>query len=214
MVPPPRTDEDALNTFDPNTSRTTTAMLAALHDSEATEAWEAFDRRYRSVLIGFARNLGLSDEEAADVAQETLSRFVEQYREGRYDRERGRLGAWLVGIARYRVLDVRRAQGRNPRRGESAMVDMDDEASLEGVWDRQRRVRILEIAQERLKASGRSDPRTIEAFDLLMVHGLAPNVVAEQLEMPVQSVYVAKSRIAERLQRLVEEVEAEFDEEA
>jgi len=203
-----------MNAFDPNISRTTTAMLAALHDPQANEAWEAFDRRYRSVLIGFARNLGLSDEEAADVAQETLSRFVEQYREGRYERERGRLGAWLVGIARYRVLDVRRAQGRNPRRGESAMVDMDDEASLEEVWDRQRRLRILELAQERLKESGRSDPKTIEAFELLMVHGLSPTVVAEQMEMPLQSVYVAKSRIAERLQRLVEEVEAEFDEEA
>ena len=189
-------------------------MLVALHDPAATEVWEAFDRRYRPVLIGFARNLGLADEEAADVAQETLSRFVEQYRDGRYDRERGRLGAWLVGIARYRVLDVRRAKGRNPLRGESAMVDMDDEASLGEVWDRQRRVRILEIARQRLKESGRSDARTIEAFDLLMVHGLAPSVVAEQLDMPVQSVYVAKSRIAERLHKLVEEVEAEFDEEA
>lgn len=94
------------------------------------------------------------------------------------------------------------------------MVDMDDEASLGEVWDRQRRVRILEIARQRLRESGRSDARTIEAFDLLMVHGLAPSVVAEQLDMPVQSVYVAKSRIAERLHKLVEEVEAEFDEEA
>ena len=94
------------------------------------------------------------------------------------------------------------------------MVDMDDEASLEEVWDRQRRLRILELAQERLKDSGRSDPKTIEAFELLMVHGLSPTVVAEQMEMPLQSVYVAKSRIAERLQKLVEEVEAEFDEEA
>ena len=37
-------------------------------------------------------------------------------------------------------------------------------------------------------------------------------VLAEQLEMPIQSVYVAKSRTAERLQRLVSEIEADFDE--
>ena len=75
-----------MSDFDPNNSRTTTAMLAALHDPAATAAWEAFDARYRPILHGFARNLGLSDEEAADVAQETIARFVEQYREGRYDR--------------------------------------------------------------------------------------------------------------------------------
>lgn len=200
--------------FDPAVSRTTTAMLAALHDPAATAAWEAFDARYRPILHGFARNLGLSDEEAADVAQETLARFVEQYRDGRYDRERGRLGAWLVGIARYRVLDVRRGHGRRPLRGESAMIDLDDDRSLGDLWEKQRRARIAELAMKRLRDTGRGDPKTLEAFELLMVHGLAPAVVAEQLDMPVQSVYVAKSRVAERLQRLVGEIESEFDEAA
>ena len=202
-----------MTAFDPEQSRTTTAMLAALHDPQEVAAWEAFDARYRPVLVGFARNLGLTLEEAADVAQETIARFVEQYREGRYDRERGRLGAWLVGIARYRILDVRRAQGRRALRGESAMVDMDDEGSLSAAWESERRARIIGLAMERLRASSRTDPRTIEAFELLMVHGMTAAVVAEQLDMPVQSVYVAKSRIASRLQDLVREVEAEFDEE-
>ncbi len=203
-----------MSDFDPNNSRTTTAMLAALHDPAATAAWEAFDARYRPILHGFARNLGLSDEESADVAQETIARFVEQYREGRYDRERGRLGAWLVGIARYRILDVRRAHGRRAVRGESAMVDLDDDRSLGDLWERERRSRIAELAMSRLRDSGRSDPRTMQAFEMLMVHGLTPAVVSEQLEMPIQSVYVAKSRIAERLQKLVAEIESEFDEAA
>ena len=92
------------------------------------------------------------------------------------------------------------------------MVDMDDEASLSAAWESERRTRIIGLAMERLRGSGRTDTRTIEAFELLMVHGMSASVVAEQLEMPVQSVYVAKSRIASRLQDLVREVEAEFDE--
>ena len=165
------------------------------------------------MLVGFARNLGLTPEEAADVAQETLARFVEQYREGRYERERGRLGAWLVGIARYRVPDVRRAHGRRAVRGESAMVDLDDEASLSAAWDAEEEGedhRPGDGATPGLRSHRSEDDRGVRAF---MVHGLTAPVVAEQLEMPVQSVYVAKSRIATRLQSLVEEVEAEFDEE-
>ena len=50
-------------------TRTTTAMLEALHDPANAEVWEAFDRRYRSILIGFARNLGLNDQDAADVGR-------------------------------------------------------------------------------------------------------------------------------------------------
>ena len=197
--------------FDPDQSRTTSAMLAALHDPAEVAAWESFDARYRPVLVGFARNLGLSDEESADVAQETLARFVEQYREGRYDRERGRLGAWLVGIARYRVLDVHRAHGRRALRGESAMVDLADEASLAEAWESQRRARILELAMERLRAGGRTDPRTIEAFELLMVHGLSTQAVAEQMGVSDHDVYLAKSRVAQRLRKIIERLEAEYD---
>jgi hypothetical protein len=40
-------------------TRTTTEMLAALHDARNEPAWEAFDARYRPIIVGFARNLGL-----------------------------------------------------------------------------------------------------------------------------------------------------------
>lgn len=203
-----------MNLPDPNLSRTTTAMLDALHNPSDVAAWEEFDVRYRPVLIGFARNLGLDDADAADVAQETLTRFLEQYRDGRYQRERGRLGAWLVGIARYRILDLRRKHGRRPLRGESAMVDLDDEKGMTEVWEEERRKSVLRQAMDRLRSGSRTDEKTIRAFEMLFVHGMNPQAVADELEMSVQGVYVAKSRIAERLQKLVTQIEQEFDEDA
>ena len=203
-----------MNLSDPNLSRTTTAMLDALHNPADVAAWEEFDTRYRPVLIGFARNLGLDDADAADVAQETLARFLEQYRDGRYQRERGRLGAWLVGIARYRILDLRRKHGRRPLRGESAMIDLDDEKGMTEVWEEERRKAVLRQAMDRLRSGSRTDEKTIRAFEMLFVHGMNPQAVADELEMSVQGVYVAKSRIAERLQKLVTQIEQEFDEDA
>ena len=202
-----------MTTPDPNASRTTTAMLHALHDPDAAGVWDEFDARYRPVLIGFARNLGLDDADAADVAQDTLTRFLEQYRDGKYERDRGRLGAWLVGIARYRVLDLRRKHGKRALRGESAMVDMDDEMGLTQVWEEERRKTILRQAMDQLRSSGRSDEKTIRAFEMLFIYSMTPQAVAEELEMTVQGVYVAKSRVAERLQVIVKNIENDFDEE-
>ena len=199
---------------DPNLSLTTTAMLDALHDPAAGAVWAELDARYRPILIGFARNLGLDDADAADVAQETLTKFLEQYRDGRYDRERGRLGAWLVGIARYRVLDVRRKHGKRPLRGESAMIDIDDEKGMTEVWEDERRKAILRQAMDRLRNESRTDEKTISAFEMLFVHGMTAQAVAEELGLSVQGVYVAKSRIAERLQKIVGNIENEFDEDA
>ena len=190
-------------------------MLEALQDPQQQAAWEAFDRRYRPILVGFARNLGLVEEDAADVAQETLARFVIEYRDGRYDRDRGRLGAWLVGIARYRVLDHHRKRaGKRQLVGESAIVDLDDQAQLSRIWEEERRRSVLRTAMDELQSNTRTNPKTIKVFELLMVHGLSSQNVAEQLEMTVHDVYIAKSRVAQRLRSIVERLESEYDDAA
>ena len=198
-----------------NLDRTTTAMLDALHDANNATMWEAFDRRYRPILIGFSRNLGLGEQDAADIAQETLARFLAEYRDGRYDRDKGRLGAWLVGIARYRILDLhRRRSGKRQLAGESAIVDMDDEQHLSKVWEDQRRQAVLQNAMIELKENSRTDPRTIRIFEMLMVHGVQAQAVADEMEITVHDVYLAKSRVAQRLRKIVERIEAEYDDDA
>ncbi len=94
------------------TMKTTTALLEALHDPACEQVWQEFDGRYRPVIIALALHLGLRHDEASEVAQETLSQFVRDYLAGRYDRGRGRLRSWILGIARHRILDVQRHRQR------------------------------------------------------------------------------------------------------
>lgn len=193
-------------------TRTTTAMLDALHDSENAAVWETFDRRYRPILIGFARNLGLTEQDAADVAQETLTRFISEYRIGRYDRAKGRLGAWLVGIARYRILDHRRRHAGKPQLvGESGIPDIDDPAQMTQVWENERRLAVLRSAMDELRSTSKTDPKTIKIFEMLMVHEMTPHAAAEEAGVTVHDVYLAKSRVAQRLRKIVERIEAEYD---
>jgi RNA polymerase sigma-70 factor (ECF subfamily) len=194
--------------------RTTTALLAALHDSANADAWGLFDRRYRPILIGFARSCGLSEHDAAEVAQSTLVRFIEQYREGRYDRGRGRLGAWLVTIARYRVLDHRRkVHSIAVTARESTIVNLDDDRSVGDAYEAQRRLAILREAMVELRERTKTDPRTIRAFELLYYHGMTVQAVAADLGMQAQDVYLAKSRIAARVREIVARIEQEYEEE-
>ena len=81
-------------------TRTATAMLEDLRDPGNQTVWQEFDTRYRPILIGFARKLGLSNEDSADAAQDALIQFVRSYRAGKYERQRGRLSSWVIGIAR------------------------------------------------------------------------------------------------------------------
>ena len=104
-------------------TRTTTALLDDLADPANEAVWHDFDARYRPVLVGFGRRLGLGAEDAADAAQDALARFVRSYREGRYDRGRGRLSSWIIGIARNCIVDQMRTRAaRHEERGISAMT--------------------------------------------------------------------------------------------
>ena len=77
-------------------STTNTSLLAGLRDRSNDACWSEFFGRYQPLLVGFGHKLGLSETDAQDAAQETLMAFVSTYREGGYDRQKGRLRTWLM----------------------------------------------------------------------------------------------------------------------
>jgi RNA polymerase sigma factor (sigma-70 family) len=194
-------------------TRTTTALLAGLGDAANDGAWAEFDARYRPILTGFARRLGLDDAGAADAAQETLLQFLREYRAGRYDRSRGRLRNWLIALARTRIAAVRRAASRDRVvRGDSAIVDMHDGSALTQAWEMERRQVILHLALDELRRTSRAHDRTLRAFELLVARAMPAAEVARSLEMSVQDVYVAKNRLAVRLREIIARIEDAYTE--
>lgn len=195
----------------PELTRTTTALLDDLADQDAA-AWSAIDARYRPVLIAFAMRMGLEATDAADAAQEALARFAQAYRSGRYDRGRGRLGSWLLGIARNCIRDVHAAGARRRApRGQSALVDIEDEREIEDVWTAERDQHLLTEAMNALRGRSDFDERTIRTFEMLTVHGLSPANVAREMNVSMNDVYLAKHRCLKRLRAIVARMTEAFE---
>lgn len=192
-------------------TRTTTALLEGLHDSADEEVWRAFDQRYRPIIIGFGRRLGLSAEDAADAAQETLAHFVKSYRAGKYDRDRGRLRSWIIGIARHCILDMQHRRAAAPQRGLSAIVDLPDESALTAMWDQECRQEILRRGLTELRRQTRTGPDTIRAFEMLAFDGLRPAEVALRLSMSRNDVYLAKHRCLSRLREILDQIQCVYE---
>ncbi len=187
---------------------TTTELLQGLHQSGGSWAWDEFDRRYRPILFGFLRHMGLNETDAADVAQDTLACFVKDYRSGKYDREQGRLRTWLIGIARCRLADLRRVEvRRREARGESAIQDMSDSIDIEAAWEAEQRRVMFHQAIAELKRSSRFEERTIEAFERAVLHHEPIDRVSADLGLSPQEIYNAKNRVVERLREIVKRFE-------
>lgn len=183
---------------------TTTRMLEALADRSNHAAWEAFVQRYRPVVVGYARKLGVSAADHEDVAQQVLAEFARGLAAGSYQRGKGRLRAWLFGIARNQVRLWRRQHAARHSSLPEQGVESDD-AIAEALWEREWQDHILRRSMEALKAV--VTPQTLEAFAMFAIEGVPAEVVAQQLGMTPNAVFGAKRRVLEKLREFGEQIQ-------
>jgi RNA polymerase sigma-70 factor, ECF subfamily len=189
---------------------TTTVLLESLKDPAQDAVWREFDARFRPLLAAFAARLGLDAGEAEDVAQESLVEFVRAYRNGRYDRTRGRLSSWVISIAKNCILHRHRSLARAAgRQGVWAPADEGDPARLSAIWEEEQQRLIIVRAMDLLREGRMAEP-TLKAFELVAIRGVPVEEAARQCGMSVDAVYSAKKRVTGRLREIVEELTASW----
>ena len=190
------------------TWNTNTAILAQLETFSAETAWTGLLAHFEPLLTRYARRAGLSADEAPDVVQEILVAFALAYRRGTYDTQRGRLSAWLFGIARREVANARRGVALDPVGGSAALPEIEEsqrDDPLETIWEEEWRRSILERCIERVRQE--VEPATWDCFALQVFEGLGADEVVARLSLPRTKVYNAKHRVSRRLRELALEHE-------
>ncbi|MBP7933573.1 MAG: sigma-70 family RNA polymerase sigma factor [Phycisphaerae bacterium] len=192
---------------------TSTVLLSQLKDARNDRAWSDFVQRYWRLLNAFGLKLGLGREDAADAAQEALVAFVEAYRQGRYERDRGRLRHWLFGIARNKVLHMLRSRAAqhvvSPEGGKSDLLfNVPDDQSISEVWELQWRQAVLRACLDQVKSE--MSPETIRAFELMVSGEVSSGVAAAQLGMTVNAVMKAKRRVLVRMREVYRQMETDW----
>jgi RNA polymerase sigma-70 factor (ECF subfamily) len=154
-------------------------------------AWEQFG----SLVFTYCSRALNDRGQAADSVQET---FVSAWRSrDRFDPTKGTMAAWLLGIARYRVLDAYRAAPRvpTPGIGDDAFDRPDPAPSgQDTLGDR------LLVAH----ALDTLSPRAREVVELAFYSDLTQTEIAARLDLPLGTV---KSDMRRALQRLRTHIE-------
>lgn len=189
--------------------KTTSTILESLRDRDDLAAWSDLVDHFQAPIVRWGLRLGLSRTDAEDAAQETLAAFARNYKLNRYDRSKGRLKNWLLGIAHRQILVAkRRAATRsrvqleigghyNPDDSSdtfepSAPVSADEEWwNVE--WERNIYERCLEQVRREVSQ------QTMEIFRLLVSDGLSTTQAAERVGVAPAIVYHAKSRVTKRI---------------
>ncbi len=192
---------------------TSAELLRGLMDPDNRTVWQDYVERYRPVLLEYARRLGLHADDAEDTAQQTLLAFLEGYRAGRYDPQKGRLRQWLFGIATHAIRQChkrrpRAAQVADPDTGTGFFERIADDDALQDVWEDEWRTALFAHCLAEVRAE--VTPQTYAAFDRFACQDQPAAAVAAELGISENAVYGAKRRVLDRVRELVRERSEEW----
>jgi len=190
------------------------SLLDRLRDWEDQAGWREFFDTYWKFIYSMAVRAGLSDQEAEDVVQETVTSVARKMPEFQYEPERCSFKGWLMHVTRLRIVDQLRR--RQPAFGQQRGNDHDTSqtptvervpdpagaAAFDVVWDEEWERNLLDAAMERVKL--RVKPEHYQIFYLGAVKGLGTGEVARMLQVNIGQVYLVRHRIAKEVKREVE----------
>jgi RNA polymerase sigma-70 factor (ECF subfamily) len=198
---------------DPSSLASSLLVRIRLRDERA---WQRLAHLYEPIIRAWCRRAGLQEGDAADVAQEVFQAAFTGIDRFRRDAEGQSFRGWLHGITRNKVHDLRRRAAHRPQAvggtefgrrvaAEPAPLDAelwggelaDESADESAVVSPEERSLLYRRALDLMRTDFAE--RTWRAFWATTVDGRPAADVAAEMGMTVGAVYVAKSRVLNRL---------------
>lgn len=183
---------------------TSVSMLERLAGAPTDADWRRLDDMYRPLLRAWIGRAGVPASDVDDLVQDVLVVVIREVAE--FERRRqGAFRAWLRTILTNRVKDYFRGQKYRPTAtGDSDFLRQLDElelpeSALSKLWEREHDEHVAAALMQRVR--GDFDPVTCQAFRRHALEGEPAVQVAKALDLSLNSVLLAKSRVLKRLRQ-------------
>jgi RNA polymerase sigma-70 factor (ECF subfamily) len=193
--------EESAGTHGGDPGSTAGSLLEGIRQRDP-DAWRRLARLYAPLVYGWCRRAGLQASDAEDVLQEVFLTVAARVGDFRHGGAGDTFRGWLWAITRHKIGDLlrRRARQDRPAGGSGALQRLleapdawtgecaDAGSGPGGLYHR---------ALDSIRAQ--FEERTWQAFWRVVVEGQAPADVAAALGLSRNAVYIARSRVLQRL---------------
>ena len=172
------------------------------------QAWKDLTDLYRPLIIGWLNRQGVPAGDLEDLSQDILLSVVKHLPGFQHSGRRGAFRAWLRTIVCNRTTDYWRAldAGTQAQGGSGATAALqqlaDPDSDLNRQWDEEHDRYVLNCLLDLVEEE--FEPITLKAFRRVALDGASGAEAAEELGMSLAAVYVAKSRVLQRIRREAE----------
>jgi RNA polymerase sigma-70 factor (ECF subfamily) len=188
-------------------SETQQSLLLRAQNGEES-AWNDLTALYRPLILAWLNRQGVPARDLEDLSQDIFVSLVKHLPTFQHSGNLGAFRGWLRAIVCSRTIDYWRSTdpGREASGGSgatAALQQLEDPASdLNRRWDEEHDRYVLRCLLDLVEEE--FEPATLKAFRRLALEGASGAEAAEELGMSVPAVYVAKSRVLQRLRQVAE----------
>lgn len=189
---------------------TRTTLLIRLKSEDREADWEDFYDLYGQVILRYAQKLGLDEDDAFDVLQETMTILMRKLKTFTYDPHQGKFRNYLLTIVHRCALGSMRRTSRREEVSADALGG-DGSSLLESLaapdltgadeqnhtWQQS----VLEHGLDILQRDTSIKPTTLQVFIANSVHNRPASEVAKRFGIKENAVYQIKNRMLERLRK-------------
>lgn len=184
---------------------TSLSLLQRLKSSPESENWNRLVELYAPLIRTWLRKYDVQETDTDDLLQEVLLAVSKDLNRFDHNGRTGVFRAWLKAILVNRLRKFWQSRDRRPQaRGNSdndeRLVQLEDPASeLSQIWNQQHDQYVLR--QLLALTEPHFESTTWKAFCRVAMEGAKPDVVAAELEISLNAVCLAKSRVLRKLRQ-------------
>jgi RNA polymerase sigma-70 factor, ECF subfamily len=186
--------------------QTSASLLERLRDRADSDAWSRMVDLYSPLIRKWLGRYGLAQADVDDISQTVLSAVVANLPHFQHNGRVGAFRSWLRTITVNSVRQKFRADRKRPDSpgGRALIASLseweDPESHLSQLWDRAHDAHVLRTLLT--WAEPEFETKTWQAFRRQVLDETQPRSVAAELDMTVNAVLIAKSRVMKRLREL------------
>lgn len=184
------------------------SLIQRLQDGGDNAAWEEFASIYRPVIVRIALRKQMQFDDAEDLAQQVLLLVLKNINKWKSDPARARFRTWLQTVVRNATMNALSRRPKDQASGGTDSLqqlhqrpDKADSLSFDLEWQRET---LRWVAQQ---VRGEFESTTWTAFWDTAIEQLPAQEVAEKIGRSVGAVYIARSRVMQRIKQRIAELD-------
>lgn len=184
-------------------SSTSASLLERIRHDPAASQWQTLVEIYDPLIRSWLKRQSVLASDADDLVQEVLTVVARRLKDFEHNGRTGAFRNWLRTVTVNCVRDFWRSKKREHAASGQVqdLLDQltDPHSGLSQNWDQEHDRYVTKLLLSRLR--GEFEPTTWQAFERVALDGTPAAQVATELNLTVNAVFIAKSRILARLRQ-------------